>query len=223
MMIIRVLSLLESQRRPMIITCEPTADRLPDLDLRPPHRRADHSLGLRAATSLTPGPGAIRPRRLGSGLRPHGRRLVGHSLVGLLAQLMAQDSRSRLWGTISAQPPIGSTARPRPARACAKRSSSSRCPGYAASSSSPPPPGEPSRSGYHPRARHAIHPAWGPRAAGSCVPLGEQPSRFLPRHVPGRASHQRRPTDVGPSAALGPSRPGDRSGGAVSLDHRRPP
>jgi pimeloyl-ACP methyl ester carboxylesterase len=31
--------------------------------------------------------------------------LVGHSLGGLLAKLMAQDSRSRLWETISIQPP----------------------------------------------------------------------------------------------------------------------
>ena len=30
--------------------------------------------------------------------------LIGHSLGGLLAKLMAQDSRSRLWETISAQP-----------------------------------------------------------------------------------------------------------------------
>jgi len=31
--------------------------------------------------------------------------LIGHSLGGLLAKLMAQDSRSRLWETISTQPP----------------------------------------------------------------------------------------------------------------------
>jgi hypothetical protein len=31
--------------------------------------------------------------------------LVGHSLGDLLAKLMAQDSRSRLWETVSAQPP----------------------------------------------------------------------------------------------------------------------
>jgi hypothetical protein len=31
--------------------------------------------------------------------------LVGHSLGGLLAKSMAQDSRSRLWETVSAQPP----------------------------------------------------------------------------------------------------------------------
>jgi pimeloyl-ACP methyl ester carboxylesterase len=31
--------------------------------------------------------------------------LIGHSLGGLLAKVMAQDSRSRLWETVSAQPP----------------------------------------------------------------------------------------------------------------------
>jgi pimeloyl-ACP methyl ester carboxylesterase len=31
--------------------------------------------------------------------------LIGHSLGGLLAKLMGQDSRSRLWETVSAQPP----------------------------------------------------------------------------------------------------------------------
>jgi alpha-beta hydrolase superfamily lysophospholipase len=30
--------------------------------------------------------------------------LIGHSLGGLLAKLMAQDSRSRLWESISARP-----------------------------------------------------------------------------------------------------------------------
>src|SRR5205807_9880418 len=33
-----------------------------------------------------------------------GMVLIGHSLGGLLAKLMAQDSGSRLWETISAQP-----------------------------------------------------------------------------------------------------------------------
>src|SRR5262249_18601216 len=43
--------------------------------------------------------------------------LVGHSLGGLLAKVMAQDSRSRLWQTISALPP-DRLHRPAEAREC---------------------------------------------------------------------------------------------------------
>jgi hypothetical protein len=46
--------------------------------------------------------------------------LVGHSLGGLLAKLMAQDSRSRLWETISAQPPDRLDG-PAEARACLRQ------------------------------------------------------------------------------------------------------
>src|SRR5262249_24760963 len=110
--------------------------------------------------------------------------LIGHSLGGLLAKVMAQDSRSRLWETVSAQPPdrLDGPAQappglppavllqplPRPPRAPPPHLHRPR------------PPGQPSRSGCPPLARHATHPAWGPCAAGLCDPPGEQPARFLP-------------------------------------------
>jgi pimeloyl-ACP methyl ester carboxylesterase len=46
--------------------------------------------------------------------------LVGHSLGGLLAKTMAQDSRSRLWETVSDQPP-DRLAGPTEARACLRQ------------------------------------------------------------------------------------------------------
>ena len=150
--------------------------------------------------------------------------LIGHSLGGLLAKLMVQDSRSRLWETISAQPAERLDG-PAEARELLRQAFLFKpLPGvrriiFIAT----PHRGSRLDRGAHPRARLATHPAWGPLAAGLCDPPGEQPPRFLPQHLPGGTSHQRRPTDVGPSPAPGPSRRGDRSGGEVSLDHRRPP
>jgi hypothetical protein len=46
--------------------------------------------------------------------------LIGHSLGGLLAKMMAQESRSRLWETVSAQPPHRLDG-PAEARACLRQ------------------------------------------------------------------------------------------------------
>ncbi len=196
---------------------------LPVLDLRLSDGRASPLLGLGAATGPAPGPGGEYDP---DGSDPAFDRMVPdrpQPRRPALAKVMAQDSRSHLWETVSAQPAERLDG-PAEARELLRQAFLFK----------PLPEvrriifiATPHRGGHldrgcRPRPRLATHPAWGSLAAGLRDPPGEQPARFLPQPLPGGTSHQRRPTDVGPSPAPGPSRCGARSGGEVSLDHRRP-